>query len=148
MKKVLIFYIIMTIILAFALSILVGSKKEPAEYIVTDSEIEEYKKTALKYSPNLTEEQLNESVNSYFEGQKQVYESKADNTNKGMSFGSALKLSAIISAIIIVILGIVNSFKTAHYNQLWGESKYGKMGDLYRAFFGFSLWDIFGRKKE
>ena len=123
MKRILIFYVILTLITLIAFI-------TPRYIPPTDEEIEIYKQELLLRSPNLTEEELLKSVNSYLEADREIH------THAGMDFWSAFKLSAILSAVVIIGFIILYYLRITYFNQVYGETKYGKMGDIHRFFFG------------
>ena len=110
------------------------SQIPPAEYIVSESEIEQHKLELANQYPHLTQDQIDQSAEIYIK-QMQSYH-KIKNSNTSLDFWSALKLSFKYSTIIFVIVFLCYLFKVSYFNHLFGESETGEMGNLFRFFFG------------
>lgn len=107
MRKLLIVFIILVLIITFMLT---RSNDKLNEPVVSDSELNSYRQRLITSGLYNSEEDINEAVNSYVEMQTII----AKEGQKGMSFGKALKVSVIISASTMLFIFVIIQFSNAH----------------------------------
>lgn len=120
MKKIFILSIILFLLMTFTLTL---DKKIDEANIVTENEIANYKKIVInnysKFGWELTEEELNKSIQKYINSEI----SSAKSNAKGMELGEALRFSAIFSSLFGLVLFIITIFSSAHYGEINHHTK-------------------------